>query len=120
MTDSVDVLQEFLDRDGWTPFYGVDNTLFKLGDRVFEAVEDESDGYRSYLQSVEARPDAKGIFAPAPFAEVRVRETDRGSFDGYELYDRSGHVWLTIGTNNSDDYYPSFVFTYEPSGELVK
>ena len=34
-------------------FYGVDNNCFKLDNSVLEAVEDESDGYRSYLATVE-------------------------------------------------------------------
>lgn len=96
-------------------FYGVDNNCFKLGRQVFEAVEDESDGYRSYLGSIEVR-DPKGLtFFGRPVAKVRIEKVDDGSsFDGYQLVDvRDGHVWLRVGTDHADYYYPCFTFQYE-------
>lgn len=96
------------------PFYGVDNNCFKLGDRVFEAVEDESDGYRSYLGSVEVRDPSGLIFFRTPLASVRVVEVDDNYAEEYQLVDDGGHVWLRFGTNNCDDYYPYFVFEYQP------
>lgn len=32
----------------------------------------------------------------------------------FEALEDDGHVWLRIGTDNTDDYYPSFVFFYQP------
>lgn len=97
-------------------FYGVDNNAFKLGSDVFEAIEDPDDGYRSYLRSVEVR-DVEGlIFFERPLARVRViRNDDGGRFDGYSLVDVvEGHTWLRFGTDDLDDYYPSFRFEYVP------
>lgn len=34
-----------------------------------------------------------------------------------EVIDRSGQVWLRLGTDYSDDYYPCFVFEYNPVRE---
>jgi len=94
------------------PFYGIDNQCFKLGQSVWEVVEDPSDGYRSYLETVSSH-DASGlIFSGFAFANVRVV----GSFgDGYELIDTyDKHIWLEFGTNYDDDYYPRFYFRYTP------
>lgn len=97
----------------WHDFYGVDNNRFKLGARLFEAIEDPDDGYRSYLGSVE-RVDGAGIFFPQPLARVKVAEFDDGTESGYSFTDKGGHVWLVFGTNNEDDYYPYFIFRYQP------
>ena len=98
------------------PFYGVDGNTFKLGKNVYEAIEDPSDGYRSYLDSV-VKKDPSGLnFFKRPIATVRVKrvETDRG-LDGYIFIDvADGHEWLHIGTDHNDDYYPSFTFWYRP------
>lgn len=103
------------------PFFGVDNHLFKLGDAVYEAVEDPDDGYRSYLGSIEVRGE-DGIFFGRPIDTVVVHEFERGgglysdSPDvGYELKSTTdGHVWLRFGTANTQDYYPWFLWEYQP------
>ncbi len=105
------------------PFHGVDNHQFKLGKHVFEAVEDESDGYRSMMNEVkEVGEVSTSIFFGSPVDDVVIREAAEnqegaemyGSFDGYELVGYDGHVWLTFGTSNNDDYYPCFEFRYSP------
>ena len=104
---------------GTFDFYGVDGNCFKLGDAALEAVEDEDDGYRSYLETIR-QSDGSGVFPDKPFAIVRV-EIDKipdaffFEFDGYRLVDvDDGHVWLRVGTDNVNDYYPMFLFTYRP------
>lgn len=94
------------------PFFGVDNNTFKLGDTVYEAVEDESDGYRSMLEDVKVKDHEGLIFFGQPVATVRL-VSDDGEFDGYRLVDvADGHVWLRFGTDAADDYYPMFTFEY--------
>lgn len=101
-------------------FYGVDTNQFKLDDTVWEAVEDESDGYRSMLDVVEQRADI-GLFFHAPIARVRVEhipDERPGEYsdidDVYYLRDvTDGHVWLRFGTTSVDDYYPAFTFSYQ-------
>lgn len=97
----------------WYDFHGVDNNRFKLGTRVFEAIEDPDDGYRSYLGSIE-RTDGEGIFFPQPLARVKVAQFSDDNETGYSFTDKSGHVWLVFGTDNVDDYYPCFFFRYQP------
>ena len=95
-------------------FYGVDNNCFKLGRKIYEAIENEDDGYRSYLDSVNI-VNIDGIFFNKPLGYVEVKAIDTGYFDGYIVEDvKDGHVWLRVGTDNADDYYPMFVFEYQP------
>lgn len=97
-------------------FYGVCGTLFKLGETVWEAIEDESDGYRSYLDSIVAKdPDAATFFS-APIAQVKVQPVNIDyELEGFHLVDSvDGHLWLQVGTHNFDDYYPCFRFWYTP------
>lgn len=109
---------QYIKEEGMMLFYGVSGNEFKLNDKVFEAVEDPDDGYRSYMESVEIR-DSKGIFLGIPLGVVKVEQVTtteyHDSFGGYQLVDVfTGHVWLTFGTDNWDDYYPTFVFEYTP------
>ena len=96
-------------------FYGVCNNEFKLGDTVYEAVEDPDDGYRSYLGSIEVK-NSDGIFFGMPLARVKaVAVSDHRDLDGWEFVDvTDGHVWLRVGTDCGDSYYPYFVFEYSP------
>jgi hypothetical protein len=56
-------------------FYGVDCNRFKLNGTVFEAVEDESDGYRSMMHDVAIVEDPVGlIFYAIPFARVKIED----------------------------------------------
>lgn len=96
-------------------FYGVDNNQFKLDKVVYEAIEDESDGYRSYMDSVIAKDVEKSIFFQRAISDVWLVQEDDGYFDGYKLIDvADGHIWLRFGTDKSEDYYPWFVFEYSP------
>lgn len=105
-------------------FYGVDNNRFKLEGFVFEAKEDESDGYRSFLGSIKINPEEQSdrlIFFSQPIASIEIKWYDSGKcpgmpdFKGYQFEDyEDGHVWLRIGTDNINDYYPCFHFEYLP------
>lgn len=98
-------------------FYGVDNTRFKLGKQVFEATEDPNDGYRSCLGSIDVTKASEGdIFHRTPLDKVKATEikTEYG-FQGYAFVStKDEHEWLRVGTDYSDDCYPSFVFQYTP------
>lgn len=96
-------------------FYGMDNECFKLGNQVFEAMEDEEDGYRSYLGSVEVRDPKDLIFFRTPLATVTVEEWSDCHSEGINLVDiTDGHVWLSFGTDYLDGYYPCFFMRYQP------
>ena len=100
-------------------FYGVDNNVLCVGTvfdgrMAFEAVEDEADGYRSMLDEVKQVPLTGHIFFRTPVTKLNISEITSPGFSGYVLTDASGHVWLRLGTNCCDDYYPCFTFDYTP------
>lgn len=104
-------------------FYGVDSDMFKLGWRVFEAIEDESDGLRSYFGCISyvGLPDMV-IFRNQPLATVKIEEVieDAAGEDGWRLVDvEDQHVWLEVGTDYSEDCYPCFYFRYHPKEPKV-
>ncbi len=107
-------------------FYGVFNNCFKLDDMVLEALEDPSDGYRSYFGAVfhntENSSEVKNFFR-RPLAKVKLKSLKEDTeeyyrtekFDGWCLVDvTNGHRWLQFGTGNCADYYPYFTFYYNP------
>jgi len=81
---------------------------------AFTAVEDEKDGHRSMLDEVKPCDLAEKIFFSTQIAYLEIRKEDSIDLTGYCLVDGSGHKWLEFGTNYSDDYYPLFVFEYDP------
>jgi len=108
--------------------YGADAGFFCIADesgegiRVYEAVEDMCDGYRSSLAELRDVTDpeelAKLVFSRVPIAKATGRQAESTSTysvdDVVELVDADGHVWLRVGTTNTDDYYPCYEFTWSP------
>jgi len=103
-------------------FYGVWGNFFKLGNLIFEALEDPDDGYRSHLDSVvmcagdikdedgNVINDIQKRFWKKPIAKVRV------AVNGNEIDvidSTNNHIWLSIYTDTNCDYYPYFVFKYK-------
>jgi hypothetical protein len=100
-------------------FYGVDGNCFKLDDFIYEAIEDDEDGYRSHLEGLEDVTNKYNnlVFFKTPIAKVKCVIMDDeycDTFKGIHFIDNNNHVWLKVGTDHSDDYYPWFVFQYEP------
>ena len=100
-------------------FYGVGGlNEFKLGPTVYEAMEDENDGYRSALEDVVVVVAPTNHYPKERIALVRVEEAD--DVRGIRLVDVcTGHIWLTVGTDDYEDWYPCFVFRYEPDPSRV-
>ena len=95
-------------------FYGVCNNRYKLNDTIWEAREDPSDGFRSYLDSIEVSEEKHDdIFFRDSLGKVFVQGCEE--VDGWQIVDEAtGHVWLKIGTDYTVSYYPFFVFEYTP------
>lgn len=118
--------EHFLNLSGTVlDYYGADSGdhTFKIDDVVFKVLEDPEDGYRSMLGSVVYTGTHSSIFFRDVIAQVRIEsfsvdeELGDGdsdyyrarSFKGYRHIDvEDGHVWLELGTDHSDDYYPHF------------
>lgn len=90
---------------------------FRLDGVVYTAIEDPSDGYRSSMEKLFASPDAevKNVFPPIRvLARKKANETYQVN-DTLELIDLStAKVVMEVGTDNTDDYYPSFVSAFFP------
>jgi hypothetical protein len=99
---------------------------FQLGSVVFEVIEDENDGYRSMMDKVvikqtDARSSENTVLATVVIKNAISNGDWITDFKGYELVDvNTGHSWLRFGTNNTEDYYPSFRFDWTPPTEEVK
>lgn len=96
-------------------FYGVDNYYFKIDKYIFEVIEDPDDGYRSCLGDIRLADNTNDlIFFKTPIARVKILEINEENFSGHKLYDEiHKHTWLIFGTDESDSYYPSFIFYYQ-------
>lgn len=104
-------------------FYGMDNNFFKLDDEIYEAIEDEADGYRSYLSEIrpttEEEAEENLIFFQNPVDIVKIVDVSNDTFSGYDIVSvEDDHLWLQVGTVNVDDYYPCCVIHYSPRTEF--
>jgi hypothetical protein len=87
---------------------------FMLDGKCYLAIEDPDDGYRSSLRWIEkTRKKPKNQFKP-----IRVRVVFEMT-EQYELLTffkwKSDKMVMQIGTDNCDDYYPSFIGYFDPS-----
>lgn len=116
-SDTIHVKQ-YTWRDDMTPCAVL---RFVLDGKTYEAVEDPDDGYRNAMEGLYATDTpVKNMFAPVKvIGRHRTKGEHRGVDDVLELIDAAnGKVILEVGTDNTDDYYPSFVASWHP-GEMA-
>lgn len=105
----------WLEHDTWT------GMGFTLDGVHWAALEDPSDGYRSYME-LRRLPEGSGpayTFPPQPVL-VRVATGQGEDFNGWEILDASnGSIVLVLGTDYSDGYYPTCVCDYRPEALAV-
>jgi hypothetical protein len=90
---------------------------FTLDGVTYKAVEDPSDGYRSYMEELEVSETPCKI--KLPNIEVLCELSEVGEYEGESdvlcVYDvLSGKKIMAVGTENYDDYYPCCVLEYHP------
>lgn len=103
------------------------NVMYFMWDGViYMGAEDPSDGYRSSLRYIQRCPTLfpVNVWDPSERCSVRYvgeRETYPGGEDWKEKTDIlefvsevTGKVVMTLGTSNTDDYYPSCVLYFDP------
>lgn len=115
-------------------FHGAQDNLVRLNNVVYEFLEDPDDGYRSHLGAVRTTSASTHTgFFPNSVAKVILISTDDkeswpdewtpppteqyhdAPFSGFYLLDADDyHVWVQIGTEYHDSYYPCFVTHYSP------
>lgn len=98
--------------------YDGNSISFILDGVTYTAIEDNNDGYRSAMDSLLVNKyECKNIFKPIPVFCV-YRTKAYGGYNSADLLDiyevENGNLILTLGTDNSDDYYPSFVTDWQP------
>lgn len=96
---------------------------FVLDGKVYEAIEDPEDGYRSSLEGLQL---AEGKTVENMFPAIKVmgvhrteRKHDYGTEndDVLELRDENGKTILEVGTSDIDDYYPGCVMNFDYTPE---
>lgn len=94
---------------------------FVLDGKVYTAREDEYDGYRSSMRDLLEGGEVKNQFAPQRVLCSLRTEGEYGSKDDTLVMRDvvTGKEVLEIGTDNTDDYYPSFVANFRPENMAI-
>lgn len=111
----VDCYNEEVQRS-WGNYHG-EHISFVLDGVTYTAIEDEEDGYRSSMRDIGVSAYVVKNTIPAEEVVGRMRTEGRyhGTDDVLELISTTtGKVVLEVGTENCDDYYPSFVASWSP------
>lgn len=100
--------------------------MLRLDGQCYWFQEDPDDGYRSSLGtirrcSVDELPPGSFVGFEPIAVMLRVRTKAAAAYSSrddvlYGVDERTSLVLFEIGTENIDDYYPSFVHTWTPEG----
>jgi len=120
--DAVDMSNEEVKTWG-DSFENCEVIRFRLDGKVYTAIEDPSDGYRSCMKDLytEDQSEMKNIFPPIDVVAVYRDKGDWSETDDVlELIDvKTGKTVLSVGTRNCDDYYPRFVANFNPEAMIT-
>lgn len=120
--DAIDFREEET-TDHWGDLEHACACRFRLDGVVFVAMEDPQDGYRSSMRSLKIDPATPmtNDFHPITVLCKHIAKTDKtDTCDILEIIDcESTEVVLRVGTNYSDDYYPSFVSQFYPDSMIL-
>jgi len=95
---------------------------FVLDGITYTAIEDPDDGYRSTMEGIIKSDDVvSNTFKPIEvIVSYRIKDSDNNECDILDFFDaKNGKQIMEIGTDNSDDYYPSFVANWTPENLSV-
>ena len=89
---------------------------FQLDETVYIAMENPSDGYRSYCEDLVIEDTPCKIQIPdVPVVCSMLGDNEFERNDVLVLTDfETGKIVLQVGTGNFDDYYPYCVFEWHP------
>lgn len=121
--DAVDTFTESVKCEYGDYYEDCEIIRFRLDGVVYTAIEDPSDGYRSCMERLFVSGDmpVSNVFPPIRvLARMKEREAYGGEPDVLELIDLvTGKTVMAVGTDNSDDYYPSFVSSFWPENMVT-
>lgn len=90
---------------------------FVLDGVTYSAIEDPNDGYRSMMREVRVSDfKVSNMFLPVQVMCLKRSDSRYGrSNDILDCYDtKNGKLVLAVGTDNSDDYYPTWTAEFTP------
>lgn len=90
---------------------------FILDGVTYIALENPSDGYRSYMEELEVVEESCKTKLPdiSVYCKYRSMAEGKCEADLLDFYDEANNErFLTIGTESTDDYYPYCVLRYKP------
>jgi len=118
LLSGVDIIQE-TGRDIWHEEYEV--VRFVLDSKTYKAIEDLSDGYRSYLANLEVTSEEiTNVFSPQEVVGKMMEDNTHCVNDVIQFIDTTtGKTVLEIGTENTDDYYPYCIMRWYPENLAV-
>lgn len=90
---------------------------FKLNGKVYRAVEDDNDGYRSMCEKILVLPTKKTETSFEPVVVYGVPRNNIGYYENeiVDFYDIvTNKIILSIGTESVNDYYPTFIMDWIP------
>lgn len=99
----------------------IDVIHFQLGPTTYSMYEDPDDGYRSHLGKIEVdQHEITNTFAPCVVVCTHHTIT-HGQYENGKAVDileircaETGKLIIEVGTDNTDDYYPSCVMSFNP------
>jgi len=117
----VDMSNEKIKEEWGDSFEDCQVINFILDKKTYTAIEDPSDGYRSSMREIkESKVIIKNKFVPVKVMGVMRRKESYHENDIIDFYDvKTGKLVLSVGTDNSDDYYPSFVAEFTPESMAI-
>ena len=101
----------------WGTYEDCGYIKFILDGVTYMALENPADGYRSYMEELKVVDEKCKIKLPDISVYCKHRSTTEGNYEAdlLEFYDEGNDkCFLTIGTENTDDYYPYCVLRYNP------
>jgi hypothetical protein len=109
-------------KESWGDGYEDCNAVnFILDGKTYTAIEDPDDGYRSHMREIkESAAVVKNVFTPCRVLGKMKYDSDYEKNEVIEFIDLStGKKVLSIGTENTDDYYPYWVAEFTPENMAV-
>ncbi len=117
----VDMNSEMVKREWGDDFEYCQVINFVLDRKTYTAIEDPNDGYRSSMREIkQSKVVVKNTFAPVQVMGIMRGKSDYNENDVVDFYDtKNGKVILSVGTENTNDYYPCFVAEFTPENMAI-
>jgi len=94
---------------------------FILDKKVYTAIEDPSDGYRSHMRELKiTKNKVDNKFPPQSVLGIMRGKTYGNENEVVDFYDlTTAKLVLSVGTESTDDYYPHFVAEFTPKNMAI-